>query len=160
MTRDEAKLAGSARYDGAPCSNGHAGRRYTSNMKCCDCLRGRNRYRMREKRAAGRGWADSLLGGARRRAKRQGVECTVTRDWLQAELDRGVCAVSGMRFDLTTGRGRWQKFPFTPSLDRIVARGDYTPGNCRVVCLIVNEAMNRWGVQPLLTLAQHMVKTR
>ncbi len=65
--------------------------------------------------------------------------------------------MSGFPFDLTTGRGRWQKFPFVPSLDRKTPALGYTEDNCRVVCLIVNEAMNRWGFDPLLKLARRLV---
>lgn len=62
-----------------------------------------------------------------------------------------------MPFDLTTGRGRWQKHPFVPSVDRKVPELGYVQSNCRVVCLIVNEAMNRWGEGPLRQLARRLV---
>lgn len=66
-----------------------------------------------------------------------------------------LCAVSGIQFDppqLGTGRAG----PFEPSLDRIKAGGKYEIGNVRLVCNIVNFAMNEWGEDALHRLVREM----
>lgn len=68
-------------------------------------------------------------------------------------VDQGwCCAVSGMRFEPPRG----QRQPFGPSIDRIAAGGRYEIGNVRIVCNIVNMAMNRWGEEALRQLVSHM----
>lgn len=111
----------------------------------------------KRRRAAGLMWPSDLISGAKRRARDAGVECTLSTQWVRERLVAG-CAVSGLPFDLETGKGRWVKRPFTPSIDRIEAGGPYVESNCRLVCLIVNEAMNAWGLEPLLTLARSLTK--
>ncbi len=50
--------------------------------------------------------------------------------------------------------------PYSPSIDRIDPSGDYTLDNCRIVCTITNLAMNVWGEQPLLRMAQGFTSKR
>ncbi len=159
ISRDEARALGLVHFfTGAPCRYGHIATRYVQEGKCCECLKLRGTPQRRRYRASGRGWAGNMLSGARRRARKQGVPCTLSVSWIKAQLKRGECAVSGLPFDLTTGQGRWVKLPFTPSLDRKVPLDGYTEENCRVVCLIVNEAMNRWGFTPLMRLAVQLTR--
>lgn len=68
------------------------------------------------------------------------------------------CAVSGILFKAPRGadRGKHRKDPFGPSLDRIVPALGYTEGNLRVVCNIVNSAMNEWGLESLQALVRAM----
>jgi hypothetical protein len=72
--------------------------------------------------------------------------------WRQAG---GRCAVSGIDFDLDAVMSR-RRAPFAPSLDRIDSSLGYVPGNIRLVCQIVNFAMNEWGEAPLRRLAAAM----
>lgn len=64
------------------------------------------------------------------------------------------CAISGISFE--TPKKRRQ--PFGPSLDRIVPGGPYTKGNVRLVCNIVNFAMNEWGEAALRELVDKMTE--
>lgn len=82
------------------------------------------------------------------RSSMWGMECDVTAHDLDAMLvDTGWrCAVSGIPFD-PPGKG-----PFAPSVDRIDASRGYQSGNVRVVCNIVNYAMNEWGEAALWKL--------
>jgi hypothetical protein len=66
------------------------------------------------------------------------------------------CAVSGILFDPPVGGARGKRLPFTPSLDRITAGGPYEVGNIRLVCAIVNFAMNEWGENALHRLVAEM----
>ena len=65
------------------------------------------------------------------------------------------CAVSGIQFD-RTGWLKGKRTPFGPGLDRIVAGGPYEVGNVRLVCNIVNFAMNEWGEEALYRLVKEM----
>jgi hypothetical protein len=69
------------------------------------------------------------------RAKKKGMECTITLEWVQQKLLDGVCEVTGIAF--VTGSLR---HPFQPSIDRIDSSKPYTPDNCRVVLWIINTA--------------------
>lgn len=68
------------------------------------------------------------------------------------------CAVSGIPFSKTMLPGRWRD-PWAPSLDRIENRHGYVASNVRVVCLIANTAMNQWGYDALLRLANGVVRS-
>ena len=64
------------------------------------------------------------------------------------------CAVSGIALaapGAESGRG-----PFGPSLDRIIPTLGYVRGNLRIVCNMVNFAMNEWGLENLLKLVEAM----
>lgn len=68
---------------------------------------------------------------------------TFALDLYQAQGGR--CALSGLRFDLrSAGYGKARR-PFAPSLDRIDSRGGYTRENVRLVCQVVNFALNAYG---------------
>jgi hypothetical protein len=64
------------------------------------------------------------------------------------------CAISNIPFEPPRGKRQ----PFGPSLDRIVPGGRYEIGNIRLVCTIVNFAMNQWGEAAFCELVARMVK--
>lgn len=80
---------------------------------------------------------------ARQRAKKSRIIWALSLDefWLIVRQSNGRCAVTGLPFaiDLTKHN------PEQPSLDRIDSSLGYSPGNCRMVLLAVNYAMNTWG---------------
>lgn len=79
-----------------------------------------------------KGRAQSLL----RCAQRSPDGCSLTLDWVMRGIERGMCPVTGIAFDLTNGHqkitGR-AKNPYAPSLDRINPKGPYSPENTRLV---------------------------
>jgi len=87
------------------------------------------------------GRATHLLNNARSRAKKQNIQCTLTQEWIKAKLDVGICEVTGIPFEYNVGQGIGHKTnSFSPSLDRISQKGDYTPENVRLTCWIYNRA--------------------
>jgi hypothetical protein len=91
-----------------------------------------------------RGRADSLLQQAKRRAAEKNWSFDLTVEWIEERIKRG-CELSGLEFDLRNGQGKG-RLPRAPSIDRIDSDKGYTQGNCRVVCLAINVALNHWGL--------------
>lgn len=85
--------------------------------------------------------------------KRRGIPFSITKDDVVALVvaQRFRCAVTGVRFSLDT-LGPHKDRPFAPSIDRVDSDQGYVPGNCRIVCVATNFAMNRWGEQVLNVL--------
>lgn len=98
------------------------------------------------------GRAASLIRSASARAKRKGLICDLSCDWVAGAIANGVCAVTGLQFHL--GRSRSFKNPLAPSLDRIDTLGDYTPNNVRVVVECYNAARGEWGDWALKILVE------
>lgn len=80
------------------------------------------------------------------RAKKEGVPCDITPEWIEEKLHQGVCEISGIEFELAKPPGTNVRVPNSPSIDRIVAGGSYTQDNCRLVLLCLNIAINDWGL--------------
>jgi hypothetical protein len=110
-----------------------------------------------------RGFLDTerkMLSRAKHRASRKGLPCEMTRTELRQMLvaQDYTCAVSGILFDVWPLRTGWR--PFSPSLDRIDCTQGYVAGNVRLVCLIVNFALNTFGDDAFLEMCRAVVKNK
>lgn len=97
--------------------------------------------------------------GARERSKKKGIPFAIDPHFLDQMLvdQKWRCAVSGAKLKPPSGdHKKHYKDQFGPSLDRIVPSVGYVPGNVRIVCNIVNVAMNEWGLENLLALVDFM----
>lgn len=101
-------------------------------------------------------WAKRFYLNAEKRCLDDRKPFTLSIDDLRRAIARaeGKCEVTGVPFE---GTG---KSPFAPSIDRIDSRRGYEASNIRVVCLLVNYAMNTWGEAPLLALIDHALRKR
>lgn len=88
----------------------------------------------------------TLYNSARSRARKRGVEFSLTQDdvLLLFARSRGRCEVTGIPFS-NVRIGLCRRAPFRPSLDRITPGGGYAVGNVRLVCVAVNTALGEWG---------------
>ena len=69
----------------------------------------------------------------------------------------GRCAVTRIPFHMQRFSDAFVKYPFAPSIDRILSSGSYTQDNARLVCAAVNFGMGQWGEELFLTLARYAV---
>lgn len=100
------------------------------------------------------GMIRSMLNGAKRRSTSAGVKFDLRKSDIIKMINsqEGRCILSGVKFDLTATPTR--RRPFAPSLDRIIAKGDYTVGNVRLVSTIANIARGDWGDAVLREMAE------
>lgn len=87
---------------------------------------------------------------AKENAKAKGRPYYLTPEFVLQLLQeqRFCCAVSGVPLALPTKK----RDPWAPSLDQIAPGEGYTITNVRIVCMLVNTAMNGWGELPLIEL--------
>lgn len=80
-----------------------------------------------------KGAACYLYWNAKRRAKVDGLEFTITKEWIIDAVANGKCQITGIPFVLQNGRKPW-----APSLDKTNPKLGYTPDNVKVVVWIYN----------------------
>jgi hypothetical protein len=92
---------------------------------------------------------------ARARAKRANVPIMSAEEYASLVVrSKGACELTGIEFSYEKPAGH-RKAMWGPSIDRIDCRGDYQLGNCRLVSVAVNLALNEFGIDVLkrITLA-------
>jgi uncharacterized protein with gpF-like domain len=90
----------------------------------------------------------SLVLGMKTRSQKASLEFDVDIEFIQElyEKQSGKCVLTGIDFEI--GEGSFRKSyrrPFAPSIDRIDCKQGYTKNNIRIVCVIVNIALNDFG---------------
>jgi hypothetical protein len=89
-----------------------------------------------------------IASSAKTRARERGLEFEEELSRLAVELygvQGGRCALTGKAFDLQKIGAGQAKRPYAPSLDRIDSTSGYTGDNIRLVCQVVNFALNSYG---------------
>lgn len=97
-------------------------------------------------------WRRNLYDRAKSGAKKRNIPFELSREDLDMLVERSgyQCAVTGIPFEAPVAG---TKSPWTPSLDRIDSNLGYSFENCRLVCVAVNYALNQWGTDVLLRIA-------
>jgi hypothetical protein len=108
------------------------------------------RYARPESRAA------VLLHGARNRAAKNGMECTVIFDQIYTALIAGTCPKTKLPFDLSP-HADLRRHPLAPSIDRIDSLKGYTPDNVQVVCNWYNLAKHELSETEMLAFCRAVV---
>ena len=142
--------------------------------QCYDCInyirRRRNKMKMDEERKAIKGksgstyylehredrlkrakenyyanFANSLVRSLKQRAKTMDVPFDLDIDFVKELYSKqsGKCLLTGIAFILD--KSDTSRRPFAPSIDRINSKLGYTKNNVRLVCTIVNLALNEFG---------------
>lgn len=148
------------KYQGRPCIHGHSGIRYRSNHACVDCSAAflkteqskeyqRKWYRGKANNQNGR--ARTLLSSAKSRAAKKGYAMDLTVEWIEERLQRGVCELSGLPFNMEATGSFTSR---SPTIDRRDASQGYTQDNCRLVLWALNTALGNWGEDELRSIVQ------
>lgn len=102
-----------------------------------------------------------LLNNARQRSKRHGVKCTLTPEWIMERLEKGTCEITGLPFVMKINGGRGHnKNSWSPSIDRIDQKGDYSPVNCRMIVWILNRARGAFPDEDFAKLLTALQRNR
>ena len=105
--------------------------------------------------ASGQAWlraAERLQNMASTRRRKHGGQTVTRTDVLRLLLEQNyACPITGHIFEPVFD-GPWQ-----PSLDRLDNARGYQIENLRVVTFIANVAMNTWGEQVLVDMAERIV---
>lgn len=99
-------------------------------------------------------YCTQTAGAAKARAIKAGVPCTITAydiDELLVNQDWR-CAISNAPLAAPKSGGEYRRHPFGPSLDRVNPEFGYVRSNIRVVCNMVNTAINEWGLDNFIKL--------
>lgn len=88
------------------------------------------------------GRAGQICNKAKGRAKRKGLEYSITKEYVLEKMEAGHCEVTGLPFVLGLKRG-----PYSPSLDRIDSTIGYTEDNTRLVLWAINVGCSDWGLE-------------
>lgn len=103
--------------------------------------------------------ATSMLNGARTRAAKKGIACTISCEWIEDKLRNGRCEVTGMKFNLDPPSSKFNSNNRNaPSLDRIDSAFGYTPDNVQVVIWHYNAAKSEYTTKQFIQMARTAVK--
>ncbi len=96
---------------------------------------------------------------ARKNAAQRSIPFTLTRPEFDALVEHadGRCMISGVLFSPARVSGSTRR-PYMPSLDRVDSSKGYSFDNVRLVCVLVNIALNEWGIEPLLHIARGIIE--
>lgn len=97
--------------------------------------------------------AKSLLRQCVNGAKRRGLDCAITADYIEAMLAPMVCSATGLPLTWEHG-GSTRANPWAPSIDRLDCSKGYVPGNVRVVCWAFNQMRGEFPDEVVMTLAK------
>lgn len=100
-------------------------------------------------------WGRYIIREVQRRAKRKGLECTITAEWLNRKLEPLVCEATGLDI---VWNGPTRGNPWAPSVDRIDSSKGYTEENTQVTCWVYNSAKGNWSGDILSIIAHAIVE--
>lgn len=107
------------------------------------------------------GRAVHMHNNMRARAKRNGVECSITLSWIESKLTVGKCEATHLPFVFKEGTGKGHREnSFSPSIERIDPTGSYSEENCQMTCWIYNRAKGAFPLADLITMVSALANQR
>jgi hypothetical protein len=94
-----------------------------------------------------------LVKNIEKKCRKERLAFDLDADWLASRLTKGRCELTGLPFTMTTVSAE----AYSPSVDRIRAGQGYTKDNCRVVLYALNMAMNSYGLEIFVPIAEALV---
>ncbi len=104
-------------------------------------------------------YARQLIKSAKKRAKKNGREISISKEWVKERLEKGVCEVTGVKF-LYNKKEKYKSAPYVPSLDRIDSTKGYTPDNTQVVCNFFNICKWQWDHEDFTKILKYLEKVK
>ena len=100
----------------------------------------------------------ACVARAKANARRKGLVFDLTPEFVETIWNDGLCAVTGVQFNLKEYPNAFVTHPFAPSIDRMLSAGGYTRDNVRLVCVAVNFGLGQYGDEVFLKLAEGAVE--
>lgn len=94
-----------------------------------------------------------IWDSAKRRAKSKNIPFDIEVMDIELKLEKGICEVSGIPFEIKNSGESFNILPFAPSLDRIDNSKGYIKDNIQLVCFIYNVGKNRFRSEDFSKLA-------
>ena len=123
--------------------------------------------KQRTRNSSREGVGNYLFQTAKSQAKKKNLNFNIDKPWLEAQLQKGECAVSGIPFTYDVFDDR---APFRPSLDRInpiaenvfenktiTQDNGYTKSNCQLVCFAYNALKGSESHHEVMMIARALV---
>jgi hypothetical protein len=103
-----------------------------------------------------RGRLYSLLSAAQSRARKNNLDINIDLNFLLSlyEKQNGKCKLTNLEFTFEPKGVETNYNPFNPSIDKIDHSKGYTKDNVRLVCTIVNLALNTFGEENFALMCQ------
>jgi hypothetical protein len=99
-----------------------------------------------------------MLSTLKSRAKQKGLAFDLDLNWLLLRWERGICEVTGLRFDFAEYDGKQGvKKAFQPSIDRKDSSKGYTKENCQMVVYLYNAAKNKFTHEDVVKFCKAML---
>jgi hypothetical protein len=165
VSRAEDRSDGLKRYfTRMPCPNGHVAPRYTNSCQCVVCSAQAAlawqkmmyceqaddfRQMCRDKKL--KNPIAYMLTGTRSRAKKRGIEFSITAADVQMPSN---CPCCSRELQMRSGPAEKGPLPSSPSLERIDGTQGYVPGNVVVLCWRCNEIKRNASLTELQTIVR------
>ena len=104
-----------------------------------------------------KGTVTSLLTGAKGRAKLRNIDFSLSREWIESNLEPMICQATYSPLTLEIDKSV-QHSPFRPSIDRVDNTKGYTEDNCLITCVIYNKCKSDCHHEDVVKMASYLIE--
>lgn len=118
------------------------------------------KYHKEHRKASVENTLRSIIAGCKNRAKRKGLECDITSEYVLDLLNKqnGLCSVTGIKLESSTANTKFNSSPWTVTIDRKDSNKGYTKDNIHLVCYMYNSCKNRWSHEQVIQMCKGVLK--